>query len=87
MCNCKKAETLVERYGESVASKSDAFIFFSKVVDTVFVCSVMAVMFPAIFFYWLVMNVIGKRPSIRLPRKMAESINLAMQKNGEAIQN
>ena len=85
MCNCKKASTIIEKYGENVVKKSDTIIYFSKFVDKIFVGTIMIVGFPIMLSYWLIMNLIGKKAIIRLPRSMEKGIKLAVERNGKTI--
>lgn len=85
MCNCKKATTIVEKYGESVVSKSDTIIYFSKFMDILVVSLIMLIGFPIVFGYWLIMMLIGKRPVIRLPKHMEDGIKLAVERDGKTV--
>lgn len=85
MCNCRKAATVVEKYGESVAARSDSLIFFSKVIDSVVVGLIIAVFLPLVLCYWAVMSVLGKRAVFKLPKNMERGIKLALEQDGETI--
>lgn len=81
MCNCRTAKTIVEKYGEDVTKKSDAIIYFSKFLDTIVVGLVMIIGTPILLGFWLVKTIMGKRPVIRLPKRMSDGIKLAIERN------